>query len=62
MTSLLEPQTLIRMYKNGYFPMAENYLDKNINFYKPSRRFIIPIDNFHLPKKLYKEFKKKIFI
>ena len=55
----LNPPILIQMYKKGYFPMAENYLDKEINFYKPLRRFVIPINKFHLPKKIFKEFKKK---
>ena len=59
MTKVLEPQNLIKMYKNGYFPMAESYLNKEINFYKPLKRFIIPILDFHLPKKLFKEYKKK---
>ena len=55
----INTQMLLQMYKKGYFPMAENSLDKEINFYKPSKRFVIPINNFHLPKKLFKEFKKK---
>ena len=59
MTQLIDPQILIKMYKKGYFPMAENSLLKKINFYKPLKRFLIPINNFHLPKKLLKEFKKK---
>ena len=50
---------LLQMYKKGYFPMADNSLDKKVNFYKPLKRFVIPINNFHLSKKLFKEFKKK---
>ena len=59
MIQFLDPQILIQMYKKGYFPMAENSLDKKINFYKPLKRFVIPINDFHLPRKLFKEFKKK---
>ena len=59
MIQFLNPQILIQMYKKGYFPMAENSLDKKINFYKPLKRFVIPINDFHLPRKLFKEFKKK---
>ena len=55
----INPKIVVQMYKKGYFPMAENSLDKEINFYKPLKRFIIPINNFHLPKKIFKEFKKK---
>jgi leucyl/phenylalanyl-tRNA--protein transferase len=39
--------------------MAENATSHEINFFKPKKRFIIPIDNFHIPKKLFNEFKKK---
>jgi len=42
--------------------MAESYSSEIINLYKPKNRFIIPIDNFHIPKKLYKLFKKNNFI
>ena len=59
MTQLIDPQALIQMYKKGYFPMAENSSKKEINFYKPLKRFVIPINDFHLSKKLFKEFKKK---
>ena len=61
MNNIIEPQTLFKMYKNGFFPMAENSFDKDINFYKPRKRFLIPIKKFHLPKRLFKEYKKKKF-
>ena len=38
--------------------MAENEESENIKFYKPNLRFIIPILNFHCPKKLFNEYKK----
>ena len=59
MIHLIDPLELIKMYKKGFFPMAENSLNIEINFYKPLKIFVIPIKNFHLPKKLLKEFKKK---
>ena len=42
--------------------MAENGNSKNIKFYKPKRRFVIPIESFHIPKRLYKEYKKENFV
>ena len=39
--------------------MAENRYSKKINFYKPDKRFIIPIHNFHIPRKLLNEYKKQ---
>ena len=57
--NIIDPQFLIDMYSKGYFPMAHSSLSEEINFYKPHKRFIIPIIDFHIPKKLYKEYKKK---
>ena len=39
--------------------MAENKNSKTVSFYKPQKRFIIPISNFHIPKKLFNFFKKE---
>ena len=41
--------------------MAESANSEVINLYQPKKRFIIPIDNFHVPKKLFKLFKKNTF-
>jgi Leu/Phe-tRNA-protein transferase len=48
------------MYTKGYFPMAKNDKNSEVEFFKPYKRFLIPISNFHMPKSLFKEFKKKI--
>ena len=37
--------------------MADSSIQK-VKFYKPKLRFIIPISNFHYPKKLFNDFKK----
>ncbi len=42
--------------------MAESEESKIIKFYKPKLRFIIPIQNFHCPKKLFNDFKKNTYI
>ena len=39
--------------------MAENATSEKINFFKPEKRFIIPINSFHIPKKLFSQFKKE---
>ena len=41
--------------------MAENFDSEFINLYQPKKRFIIPIDNFHVPKKLLKLFKSNTY-
>jgi len=38
--------------------MAKNATSEEISFYRPEKRFIIPINEFHIPKKLLSEFKK----
>ena len=56
---LIEPKFLLKMYSKGYFPMAKNDNSTEVDFFKPYKRFLIPISDFHIPKKLFKEFKKK---
>ena len=41
--------------------MAESAESEVVNLYQPKKRFIIPIDNFHVPKKLFKLFKKNTY-
>ena len=58
MNKIIDVENLIKIYKMGYFPMAENAESEEIFFYQPKKRFIIPINSFHIPKKLFIEFKK----
>ena len=58
MSKIIDLNNLIEFYKNAYFPMADNKYSEEIKFYKPKLRFIIPISDFHSPKKLFNEFKK----
>ena len=41
--------------------MAANADSEVINLYQPKKRFIIPIENFHVPKKLFKLFKRNTY-
>ena len=56
----IDSKFLLKMYTKGYFPMAKNDKNSEVEFFKPYKRFLIPISNFHMPKSLFKEFKKKI--
>ncbi|MBL8782720.1 MAG: leucyl/phenylalanyl-tRNA--protein transferase [Alphaproteobacteria bacterium] len=49
---ILDPQMLLGAYAQGYFPMAEARTDKDVFWLNPDRRGIIPLDGFHLPKRL----------
>ena len=61
MKKIINTQELINLYKKGLFPMANSSMDEDINFYLPIKRFIIPINSFHIPKKLFTQYKKKKF-
>ena len=41
--------------------MANNADSEVINLYKPRKRFLIPINNFHVPKKLFKLFRRNTY-
>lgn len=46
----LDPQTLLRAYAQGIFPMAHE--DGQIFWYDPDPRAIIPLDRFYVPSRL----------
>ena len=53
MTSLtIEPEFLLEAYACGLFPMAEDRDDPVIHWIEPKHRGIIPLDKFHIPKRL----------
>ena len=41
--------------------MADNANSGVVNLYQPKKRFLIPIENFHVPKKLFKLFKHNTY-
>jgi leucyl/phenylalanyl-tRNA--protein transferase len=43
---------LLRAYGAGLFPMAETREGKKLHWLDPERRGILPLDRFHLPKRL----------
>ncbi len=48
----LTPDLLIRAYAAGVFPMAENADSTELLWFDPVMRGILPLDGFHLPKRL----------
>ena len=48
----LSPELLIRAYAIGIFPMAESRGDTDIHWIDPHRRGVLPLDTFHLPRRL----------
>jgi len=48
----LTPDLLLRAYAIGIFPMAESRVDPELHWIDPDLRGILPLDEFHLPRKL----------
>lgn len=50
--SALSPDILLRAYAVGLFPMAESADDPRLFWVDPEVRGILPLDGFHLPRRL----------
>ncbi|WP_417689582.1 leucyl/phenylalanyl-tRNA--protein transferase [Roseibium sp.] len=48
----ITPQVLLKAYACGLFPMAESAEDSGLFWLEPEHRGILPLDSFHLPKRL----------
>ena len=48
----LTPEILLRAYRAGIFPMAETADDPELFWVDPERRGIMPLDGFHVPRRL----------
>ncbi|QFU16348.1 leucyl/phenylalanyl-tRNA--protein transferase [Microvirga thermotolerans] len=48
----ITPEILLRAYAAGIFPMAEDANDPSLFWVEPRERGIIPLDGFHIPKRL----------
>lgn len=49
---IITPKLLLRAYAVGIFPMAESEDDPSLMWIEPDMRGIIPLDDFHLPRRL----------
>lgn len=57
----LTPELVLRAYAAGIFPMSEYRDDPNIFWVDPKNRGILPLDNFHVPRKLRRVVRRKVF-
>ena len=48
----ITPEVLLKAYACGIFPMAENVDDPSLYWFEPDMRGLIPLDGFHLPRRL----------
>ncbi|MEG8099349.1 leucyl/phenylalanyl-tRNA--protein transferase [Candidatus Liberibacter brunswickensis] len=57
----INPYIIIRAYSLGIFPMADSDDSEEILWIKPSKRGIIPLDKFHISKRLNKYIRRGIY-
>ncbi len=59
--STITPQILLKAYAAGIFPMAESADDPSLYWIDPDQRGVIPLDKFHVPKRLKRTILAKPF-
>ncbi len=57
----ITPEILLRAYAAGIFPMAENAEDPSLYWVEPRERGIIPLDTFHVGKRLARTVRSDVF-
>ncbi|MEM1364278.1 MAG: leucyl/phenylalanyl-tRNA--protein transferase [Pseudomonadota bacterium] len=57
----ISPELVLKAYACGLFPMAESAEDNALHWVEPEMRGIIPLDDFHLPKRLARTVKSGKF-
>lgn len=57
----LTPELLLRAYAAGIFPMAETADDPEVFWVDPEQRGILPLDGFHLPRRLARTLRQEVF-
>ena len=48
----ITPELMLRAYRHGLFPMAETRRGSRLFWLDPERRGVLPLDRFHLPRRL----------
>lgn len=57
----LSPTLLLRAYAAGVFPMAESATSTEIYWFDPKVRGILPLDGFHVPRRLRRTIRQERF-
>jgi leucyl/phenylalanyl-tRNA--protein transferase len=60
-STLLTPALLLRAYAEGIFPMAESREDPALYWVSPEKRGVIPLNGFHVPRRLARVVKSDRF-
>ena len=59
--SQLTPEPVLDAYASGRFPMAESAESDSVFWVNPQRRGILPLDKFHLPRRLARDLRAEKF-
>ncbi|WP_181707049.1 leucyl/phenylalanyl-tRNA--protein transferase [Chthonobacter rhizosphaerae] len=57
----ITPEVLLKAYACGIFPMAESADDPTLFWVEPDWRGILPLDGFHVPKRLARTVRQDVF-
>lgn len=57
----LTPELLLKAYSIGVFPMAESRHDPELHWIDPEVRGILPLGEFHVPRRLKRTIRKHVF-
>ncbi len=57
----ITPQVLLKAYACGIFPMARSASDPSIFWVEPEQRGVLPLDRFHIPRRLARTMRKSPF-
>lgn len=57
----MTPELVLRAYSAGVFPMAENAADPEVFWVDPELRGVLPLDRFHIPKRLERTWRRQPF-
>jgi leucyl/phenylalanyl-tRNA--protein transferase len=57
----MTPELVLRAYTAGVFPMAEHASDPDVFWVDPEQRGVLPLDTFHVPKRLRRTWRQQPF-
>lgn len=61
MVDTITPDLLLQAYEVGFFPMADGADDDDLFWVNPPMRGIIPLEKFHIPRRLARTVRQDIF-
>lgn len=61
MAQTITPDLLLQAYEVGFFPMADGADDDDLFWVNPPMRGIIPLEKFHVPRRLARTVRQDVF-